>query len=260
MSGLRGDEFKKCIKSGQPILGAWLQIIDPTVSRNMSKLGYNFLLIDWEHAAINIESLQGILFGFDGSATCPLVRLPTNDPLWFKWAFDLGAEGVVVPNIQSAEDARRAVMSAKYPPNGIRGWGPKIPSNFFADVEMYNVEANDRTVVILQIEHIRGVENLDEIVKVPGIDSLFIGPADLSASLGILGDWSSPILIENIQTIIRKTKAAGLPVAMAIDDNASEVLKWIKEGVQIVTLGFDWTFMQEKATELLTDVKRGISV
>lgn len=258
MTGLRGDEFKKKIESGKPILGAWLQLIDPTVSRNISKAGFDFLLIDWEHTAINIESLQNMLFGFDGSNTCPLVRLPKNDPLWAKWAFDLGAEGIVVPNIQTAEEARLAVESAKYPPDGIRGWCPKIPSNFFADINSYNSEANDRTVVIIQIEHIKGIENLDEILSVPGIDSIFIGPADLSASLNLLGQWSNPILIENIRKIIKKSMNARMPVAMAVDESAPDVLYWIKEGVQIVTLGFDWEFIQKGSNEILSSVRAGL--
>ena len=251
-------QFKQIVKSGRPVLGAWLQIVDPIVSRSISKIGFDFLLIDWEHAAINVESLQNILYGFENSDTCPLVRLPKNDPLWTKWALDLGAEGVVVPNIQTAEEAKLAVDSCKYPPVGIRGWGPKIPSKFFVDINTYNSEANDRTVAIIQIEHIRGVENLDEILKVPGIDSIFIGPADLSASLDILGQWNNPILIKTIKTIINKTKAAGLPVALAVDEAPPEVLKWISEGVQIVTLGMDWTFMQERAVENLTAVKLGL--
>lgn len=258
MTGLRGDTFKRVIKSGRPILGAWIQITDPIVSRSFSKIGFDFLLIDWEHAAINSESLQAILYGFESSQSCPLVRLPKNDPLWVKWALDLGAEGVVVPNVQTAEEAKLAVASCKYPPKGIRGWGPKIPSNFFVDINTYNAEANDRTVAILQIEHIRGVENLDEILKVPGIDSIFIGPADLSASLNILGQWSNPILFDSIKTIINKTKAAGIAVSMAVDESPAEVLRWISEGVQIVTLGMDWTFMQERAIADLTAVKQGL--
>jgi 2-keto-3-deoxy-L-rhamnonate aldolase RhmA len=258
MTGLRGDKFKEIIKSGRPVLGAWLQITDPIVSRSFSKIGFDFLLIDWEHAAINIESLQDILYGFENSVTCPLVRLPKNDPLWTKWALDLGAEGVVVPNIQTAEEAKLAVDSCKYPPKGIRGWGPKIPSNFYLDINTYNIEANERIVVILQIEHVRGVENLDEILKVPDIDCIFIGPGDLSASLNILGQWNNPILFDNIKTIINKTKTAGLPVAMAVDKAAPDVLKWISEGVQIVTLGFDWTFMQDRAIENLKSVKQGL--
>jgi 2-keto-3-deoxy-L-rhamnonate aldolase RhmA len=259
MTGLRGDRFKQVIKTGKPILGAWLQLTDPLISRNLSKIGFDFLLIDWEHAAINVESLQNILYGFENSDTCPLVRLPKNDPLWTKWALDLGAEGVVVPNIQTAEEAKLAVASCKYPPKGIRGWGPKIPSNFFVDIDTYNVEANNRTVAILQIEHIRGVENLDDILRVPGIDSIFIGPADLSASLGILGQWKNPLLIDNIKKIINKTKSAGLPVSMAVDESAPEVLRWISEGVQIVTLGMDWTFIQEQALDSLQAVKQGLN-
>jgi 2-keto-3-deoxy-L-rhamnonate aldolase RhmA len=257
MTGLRGDLFKEILRSGRPVLGAWLQIVDPIVSRSISKVGFDFLLIDWEHAAINVESLQNIIYGFENSNTCPLVRLPKNDPLWAKWALDLGAEGVVVPNIQTAEEARRAVESCKYPPEGTRGWGPKIPSNFFKEIDTYNTEANSRTVAILQIEHVRGVENLDEILEVSGIDSIFIGPADLSASLNLLGQWDHPKQLNTISTIISKTRAAGVPVAMAVDENPSEVLKWISKGVQIVTLGFDWTFMQDKATENLSMVKKG---
>ncbi len=258
MTGQRGDKFKQVIQSGKPILGAWLHITDPTIARILSKVGFDFLLIDCEHNAINIESLRDILYGFENSETCPLVRVPINEPLWVKWALDLGAEGVLIPNIQTADEARLAVGACKYPPMGMRGWGPKIPSNFYHDIDLYDTEANGRTVAILQIEHVRGVENLDEILKVPGIDGIFIGPGDLSASLNILGQWDNPILLEHIDTIITKTKGAGLPVAMAVDKTASEAIKWISRRVQIVTLGFDWAFMQDRAIEILRAVRQGV--
>jgi 2-keto-3-deoxy-L-rhamnonate aldolase RhmA len=262
MTGLKGSSLKKKIESGQPILGAWLLIPEPTISRFMSRLGYDFLLIDWEHAAINRESLQNMIQGFEGSSTCPLVRLPMNDPLWAKWALDFGAEGVVVPNVQNSEEALRAVQACKYPPAGIRGWGPRIPSNFFADLDTYNNEANQRTVVIVQIEHYKAVANLDEILGVEGIDSIFIGPADLSASLGIACQWEHPLLIEKIREIIDRARAVGMPVSMSVDDPAPQILRWISEGVQIVTLGFDWAFMRdgakvalESVTALMSEVK-----
>ncbi len=228
MTGLIGSSLKLKIESGQPILGAWLLIPDPTIPRFMSRLGYDFLLIDWEHAAINRESLQTMLQGFEGSQTCPLVRLPINEPLWAKWALDFGAEGVVVPNIQTPDDANRAVQACKYPPDGLRGWGPRIPSNFFSELHTYNSEANQRTIVIVQIEHYKAVENLEGILKVKGIDAIFIGPADLSVSLGIACQWDHPLLIEKIREIIRKAKAAGMPVAMAVDDPAPQILRSIK--------------------------------
>lgn len=259
MTGLKGTELKKKLRSGQPVLGAWLSITDPLASEVMSRVGFDFLLIDTEHAPVNRETLQTMLLMFNGSETTPIVRVPWNDQVWIKWALDVGAEGVLVPLIRTAEDARQAVAACKYPLEGVRGFGPRAASNFYRDVDEYLQEAEDRIVVIVQIEHIDAVRNLDEILKVPGVDCVFIGPADLSGSLGVLCQWEHPRLLQAIDTVIAKAHAAGVPVGMAVDDPVPEVLRWLRKGVQLVTLGLDWIWMREAAAESLTGVRNGLS-
>jgi len=195
---------------------------------------------------------------FNGSETTPIVRVPWNDQVWIKFALDVGAEGVLVPLIRTAEDARQAVAACKYPLEGVRGFGPRGASNFYRNTAEYQQEANDRIVVIVQIEHVDAVKNLDEILKVPGLDCVFIGPADLSGSLGVLCQWEHPKLLQAIDTVIAKAHAAGVPVGMAVDEPAPEVLRWLGKGVQLATLGLDWAWMQQVAAESLDAVRQGL--
>ena len=259
MAGQKGTELKKKLRSGRPVLGAWLQITDPIVSEIMSRVGFDFLLIDTEHAPIDRETLQTMLLMFNGSETTPIVRVPWNDPAWIKMALDAGAEGVLIPLIKTTEDVGQAVAACKYPLEGSRGFGPRAAANFGRDAAQYQQEANERIVVIVQIEHIDAVKNLDEILKVPGVDCVLIGPADLSGSMGILCQWEHPDLLQAIETVIAKARAGGVPVAMAVDDPVPEVLRWMRKGIQVATLGVDWAWMRQIATESLAAVRAGLN-
>lgn len=256
MSGLSGLVLKEKIRSGQPLYGGWVQITDPTCTRVLAQAGYDFLIIDTEHSAIDRETLQQLLLMFEGTTACPLVRVPENGLVWAKWALDCGAEGILVPNIINGDEAALAVASAKYPPEGRRGFAPRVASNFYLDLPQYLEHINQRTIVWVQVEHIDAVKNLTAILTVPGVDAIFIGPADLSASMGIMEQWRNPLLQQTIDEIIRCARAAGVPVGIAIQRSNEEIAEIIRRGVQIVTIGIDWVMMQQAAAAKLASVRK----
>jgi|YNPMSStandDraft_1061717.scaffolds.fasta_scaffold18818_1 2-keto-3-deoxy-L-rhamnonate aldolase RhmA len=251
MSGLNGKVLKARLQQGQTLIGAWITITDPTVARMFAQIGFDFLIIDLEHTAIHQESLQHILLMFEGTDSCPLVRIPWHDLVWVKWALDCGAEGVLFPNIRSAEEARRAVRLAKYPPQGERGFFPRVASNFLTQLNEYLDGIHERIHVWIQIEDVQGVGNLDEIFAVDGIDAVLVGPADLSLSMGILGQWEHPRFLEALQTILAAGRRYGIPVGYPADDSSAHAIRRLKEGFQFVTAGMDSLYVQKAARETL---------
>jgi 2-keto-3-deoxy-L-rhamnonate aldolase RhmA len=182
--------------------------------------------------------------------TAPIVRVMNNRPEYFKTALDLGAWGVMVPMINSAEDARRAVDSCRYPPLGTRGFGPIRASNYFLNLTEYAESANREVLLIAQIESPAAVQELEGIMAVPGIDAIFIGPGDLSCSLNIAAQWQHPRLQEVISQIIAKARKAGMPFGITTF-GPEDFFHYVERGATFMTLGSDLTFMTQGATDAL---------
>lgn len=251
MSGLNGKELKARLQQGEKLIGAWITVTDPIMARMFTRIGFDFLMIDLEHSAIDQESLQHILLMFEGSNTCPLVRVPWHDLVWVKWALDCGAEGILFPNIRNAEEARRAVRLTKYPPEGERGFFPRVASDFLTRLNEYLDGINERINVWIQIEDVQGIRNLDEIFAVGGFDAVLIGPADLSLSMGILGQWEHPGFKQALETILAAGRRHGVPVGYPADDSSAHAIRRLQEGFQFVTAGVDGLFAQSAARETL---------
>ena len=154
----RSLELKKRLAAGATALGAWLSITDPVVAEIMAGAGFDYVLIDTEHAPWSLELLQTAMLAFRGMPTVPIVRVPWNDQVHVKQALDLGADGVLAPMVRSAAEARALVAAAKYPPDGIRGFGPRRASDYGRDIDAYVASANAETIVIPQIEDLGAAE------------------------------------------------------------------------------------------------------
>jgi 2-dehydro-3-deoxyglucarate aldolase len=256
---MNGIDLKRKLKSGQICLGAWLNLTDPVAPEVMSHLGFDWLMVDTEHSPITLDTLQMMILMAQRGGTPVIVRVPWNDMVMIKQALDVGAEGILVPMVRSAAEAQRAVEYAKYPPQGVRGWAPRAASDFHRRMKEYTDEANDRTVVWVQIEHVDAVNDLDNILKIRGLDGVFVGPADLSFSMGIPMQWEHPDLLAAVQLVARKAREAGVPVGGAVDDTVEETMRWIGWGFQFVTLGLDWGFMRDAATKMLASVQQRLS-
>jgi len=243
------DALARC----RPTFGGWIQVGHPTVAEVMARTGFDWIAIDCEHAAIDIEGVIALLRAAAPWPTCtPLVRVPHNDLLFIRRVLDAGAGGVIVPMINTAEEARRAVQAATYPPVGVRGFGFCRANQHGDDFDAYVARANDEVVVIAQVEHIDSVRNLEAILDTPGIDGVFVGPYDLSGSLGIPGRLDDPRMkqaLDRVRTLCRdRHKPAGIHVVHVTPDRVKQALA---DGFTFVALGLDTVMLQAAGRQAL---------
>ena len=247
----RSLELKKRLAAGATALGAWLTITDPVVAEIMAGVGFDYVLIDTEHAPWSLESLQTTMLAFRGMPTVPIVRLPWNDQVHVKQALDLGADGVLAPMVKSAAEARALVAAAKYPPDGIRGFGPRRASDYGRDIDAYVASANAETIVIPQIEDMGAAEAIDEILAVPGVDALCIGPNDLSGSAGALRQHDHPTVRNAIDKILRAASARGVAVCTGVTLPLEQQRDWIARGARLALLTSDVELLASGAAGIL---------
>jgi 4-hydroxy-2-oxoheptanedioate aldolase len=244
---MRANHARRRLKAGEPSIGTWLSLPSPEAAEYCSRIGFDWLVVDAEHNPIDIRTLAQMFAAMAASDTAPMVRLPWNTPENFKRVLDAGAWGMVVPMVNSREEAERAVEAARYYPDGNRSvGGGRFPMSFDAGAEEYFRNANEEILVVLQIEHIRGVENADAILSLPGVDACFIGPNDLAASMGLgLGvplESDIPPLMEAIAEI----KAACLRhgVAPGIHcSGAAGVNQRVAEGFQFCAMASELRYL-----------------
>jgi 4-hydroxy-2-oxoheptanedioate aldolase len=201
---MRINHVRQRLQAGEPSIGTWLSVPSPEVAEFVSKLPFDWLVVDAEHNPVDIRTLAQMFAAMSASGIAPMVRIPWNSPENFKRVLDAGAWGVVVPMVNTREEAERAVAAARYHPDGNRsvGGGRHALSWDSSGAEYYR-NANDQVLVVLQIEHIDGVNNADEILSVPGVDACFIGPNDLAASMGLgLGVALESDIPELVQAIM----------------------------------------------------------
>jgi 4-hydroxy-2-oxoheptanedioate aldolase len=183
---MRGNHVRERLAAGEASVGTWLSLPSPEAAEYVSKIGFDWLVADAEHNPMDIRTLAQMFAAMANSSTAPMVRIPWNTPEHFKRMLDAGAWGVVVPMVNSREEAERAVEACRYYPLGNRSvGGGRHAISFGTDATTYYRNANENILLVLQIEHIKGVENVDEIMSVPGVDACFIGPNDMAASMGL---------------------------------------------------------------------------
>jgi len=242
--------FIQKMRSGQVCFGTCITFSDPAVTEALSA-ALDFVWIETEHNPLSIETVQAHIIATNGSNATPLVRVPWNDPVLIKPVLDIGAAGVIVPMVRNAEEARKAVAACLYPPAGIRGFGPRRPSNYgrIGGPE-YCKNANESIIVIPQLEHHEAVKNIDEIVSVPGVTALVVGPNDLSGSMGLLGQPRHPDVMAGIETIIRGARKAGIPVGLGVGVDYEDLKMWINKGANWLSMGADFSFITQGADSL----------
>lgn len=204
------DTFKKKLTGGGLQIGTIVTLPLPEIGKIYARAGFDWLFVDLEHSALSVRDAQALLQA--ASPTPCIVRVPAGDETWIKKALDIGASGLVVPLIKSAEDAAGTVRLCKYPPEGVRGVGLARAHGYGATFREYVSTANDRIAVIIQIEHIAAVERIEEIAAVKGIDGWFIGPYDLSASMGKPGATTDPDVLDAIGRVKEAAKRAKVPL------------------------------------------------
>ena len=250
-----GKTLKGRLTQGQATYGTWLGLEAPAVAEVLARIGFDWIIIDTEHAPLNASQVERILMAFSGSETLPIVRVAWNDLVLIKLMLDVGAGGIMVPMVNSAQEAVRAVAACKYPPQGIRGVGPRRASGYGRRFQEYLERANEETLVIAQIESLSAVENLEEIISVEGLDAILVGPADLTASLGLLPRLDHPQVQATIERVLDICKRHRFPFGLAAAD-AQAARHWAAMGGQLMALGEDLGFMATAAAEALK-VARG---
>lgn len=253
---MKGSALKERLAEGQATIGSWISFYDPAVAEIMANLGFDWVIIDSEHAPMSLELMENMLMAFNGTDTVPLIRVAWNDQVLIKQTLDIGPAGVLIPLVNTAEQARQAVAACKYPPQGVRGVSPRRASGYFADFTDYLARANEETIVAIQIEHIQAVDNIDEILDVAGIDIAFVGPADLTASLGLLPQFTHPKVQEAIHKVLSPCLERG--VAFGIHTNGpADARLWASRGAQFVAMGMDIIFLREAALDWLGRFQSG---
>lgn len=237
--------FKKNIIEGVTF-GSWLQIPNVFTAEIMSRAGFDWLAIDMEHGLIDLESVFKLIQVVDLAGVVPLVRLNVNDPSTIRRVMDAGASGVIVPMVNTVEEAQIAVNAVKYPPMGKRSFGLGRSHKYGKDFEQYIKNANSKSILVIQIEHIDAIKNIDAILQVKGIDSIIIGPYDLSGSMGIPGKFDDNKFKEKITTIIRKVKRSKVALGIHIvHPSLKELQERIKQGFRFIGYGMDTIFLSE---------------
>lgn len=253
------SEIKKKLRSGGVSLGSWMSMAHPSIAEILAGAGYEWVVIETEHTAIDNSEVLRLLIAIEHAGAVPLVRLAWVDPIQCKAVLDSGAAGVLVPMVNTREDAELAVKMVKYPPLGYRGVGLARAQGYGERFAEYVAEANDSTLLIVQIEHKDAVANIEEILDVPGIDGTFIGPYDLSMSMGLPGQLDHPSIVEARNTVLAATKRRGLAAGIHLvhpDRAADGIAGVIAEGYQFIALGTDILFLGDSCRALYDAANR----
>jgi 2-keto-3-deoxy-L-rhamnonate aldolase RhmA len=248
------NTLKALVTNGRPAIGTWIGFADPYSVELMADAGFDWLLIDTEHFPISRESLRTILMAMKGSASVPVVRLPSNSLDHFQTALDLGAQGVVVPMISSRADAAQAVNFCRYPPLGTRGFSPTRASRYFKDLEAYAQAANGQIALIVQIETLQAVANIDEILTLDGIDGIFIGPSDLASFMNLPARTNHPEVERVVDRLIESACSRSIPFGLPTWTPA-ECLSYVQRGARLPTLGSDMHYMGNGARANLSGIR-----
>lgn len=249
---MRANHAKRRLAAGEPSIGTWLSIPSPEAAEFLGRLPFDWLTVDAEHNPVDIRTLAQMFAAIGSGGTAPMVRIPWNDPQTFKRVLDAGAWGIVVPMVNTKEEAERAVEAARYYPMGNRSvGGGRHALSFGTGGKTYYENANENILLVLQIEHIEGVNNISEIMSVPGFDACFIGPNDLAASMGLgLGvplESDIPELVDAIKTIRETANAHGIAPGIHTT-GAAGIQQRIAEGFQYCAMASEMKFMLEGLT------------
>jgi len=232
------NRTREKLAGGEPAFGIFQSIGSVAVSEILANREFDWVLVDMEHGQMGIETAGDLFAAIERGGPTPLVRVPGNDQATIKRALDAGAMGVMVPLVNSGEEAARAVRYCRYAPGGIRGLGPGRASLFGIRLMEYAATADSRVMVIVQAEHIDAVEHIDEIVKVPGIDVVFVGPFDLACSMGHIGRPDHPEVEAAIARVLAATLEAGL-IPGIFCMGAEAAVKRAGQGFRFVAAGLD---------------------
>jgi len=245
--------FRKRLQQGELLVGTGVTLSSPEVSELLAEAGFDWLFLDAEHAPLESSALQAMVMAAGSQAAC-IIRVPTLGEATIKHALDIGATGVVVPQVHTAELAALAVQWARYPPQGKRGMGVYRANHYGFQASEYLQQAAEQTVVVVQAESAEAVGNIEAIVQTPGLDAVLIGPYDLSASLGHPGDLQHPDFRHAVERIRDACHAVPLPLGI-FGMTVEAVRPYMAQGFRLILLSVDTVLLGQAARELLRSAK-----
>ena len=248
----RPNVLKERLRRGENVLGCWTMLGSPQIAEILSLAGFDYLVLDQEHGLGDVTSLQAQLHAMSATSTVGVVRVPWNDHVYLKRVLDAGAEAVLVPGIDTADEARAAVAACRYPPRGRRGTAASsVRASSYGMAPGYVATCADNLLIACQIESFTAVNNIDAILEVEGIDVMFIGPFDLSATVGQMGNLEHPEVAALLQRAEKAIRAAGRPMG-TVPHPGCTALDMFERGYQFVNAGSDVARLRDGS---LGDVK-----
>lgn len=250
--------LKKKLQNNELTFGSWITIGHQAVIEIMASANFEWLTLDMEHSPINIETAYNLIGHIQGNGMQALVRVSKNEEVVIKRVMDCGADGVIVPMIKNAAEARQAVDYVKYPPVGKRGVGLSRAQKYGKGFKEYQKWLQEESVVIAQIEHIEAVENLEAILNTEGIDGIIVGPYDLSASMGYPGEYHCDDVKAALKRVEEVTLKMNKPLGFhVIESEASALQPYIEKGYTFLAFSLDFFFLGDRAREEMEKLPRG---
>lgn len=241
---VRDNRTKQKMAAGQPALGVSMTIPDMFVVEAIGAAGFDFVLIDTEHAPIPIDALERMLVALRASESTVFVRPAANDSTLIGQILDLGVEGVVVPDVRDAAQCAAAVAATRYPPTGERGFGPRRAARLDGGRAQYIARADEEIAAFVMIEHVDAVAGIDAILKTPGLDGIMVGPADLAISMGHLHDLTHPAVQAAVDRVFAACERHSFPFGIFAAAEPSARL-WVRRGARFATVGADTQFIDQ---------------
>lgn len=253
---MKKNPLKKALSENRQTYGSWITLSHPLIPEILAPAALDWLVVDMEHSSIGLNELLPLIISIEANNMVPLVRVGENNPNLIKRVMDAGAYGVVVPNVNSAREAKAAVNAVKYPPIGTRGVGLYRAQQYGRQFEEYKTWLSDESVVIIQIEHINAVNNIDEIFMTPGIDAFMIGPYDLSGSLGKPGEFNDPEVIKALEMVMEAAERHSITAGFhSVSSNPEEARKRKEQGYKFLAFSIDTIFLADAACNALLKLK-----
>ena len=249
------NKVKEKLAAGQTAYGTFMMGSDPAVGEILGYAGLDFIVVDTEHSPNPVHYAEQIFRAVENTGAVPFMRVTANDQARILQALDCGARGIVIPQVNSAAEAQAAVKAARYYPGGERGLAGIVRAARYGFVPFadYVQQANKAVMILTQVEHVDAVAHLDEILAVEGLDGIFVGPADLSQSMGIPGQVNNEEFRATVSSILRRTKAAG-KVAGIFCFNTADAKHWISQGANLVVVGTDIMLISGAARKLVSEL------
>lgn len=253
---IKENRIKKMFKEGRSVIGTFVKLTDPSTVELITNAGFDVMVIDNEHTAMSTETMVSLIRMSDATGIVPVVRVRENNRSQILQALDAGAYGIMVPETGTKKDVQLVVERTKYAPQGNRGYSASQRSANYGSMvpKEYAELSNANTLVVVYCETMEAINNLDEMLTVEGVDVVFIGPFDLSQALGVIGEPNNPKVLETIDMIVKKVRAAGKAAGIIAPD-AKKAKLFIEQGFQLIVLGSDQAFIQNLGKKYIKEIK-----